>query len=141
MDTTERILILCDGDRCYQGSIPEEARKWVTVRDFQLEYIGYQWGEAYKEAVSNLMNAINPGFEKLAEQLKELWETFKGILTKPKWYRFNMPNNYRKIHQMPIIRRIRPRCRWRQRESHRKLAELSPESVIAEGVSSIEIEQ
>ncbi|KLU66737.1 hypothetical protein DEAC_c14050 [Desulfosporosinus acididurans] len=132
--------MLCDADKRLVSPILNEATRFITIRDFILDYIGYQWGEAYKEAVANIMNAITPGLEKIAKQLKEFLENFKDIITKPKWYRFNMDNNYRKIHRMPMIRKLRQRCRWRQRESHRKLAELSPDSDSTEGVSGIEIE-
>ena len=46
----------------------------------------------------------------------------------PKWYKPVFRNIYRKLKRIPLF--CRPKCRWRPRESRRRLEGLSPEITI-----------
>ena len=46
----------------------------------------------------------------------------------PKWYKPVFRSIHRKLKRIPLI--CRPRCRWRPRESRKRLEGLSPSVVI-----------
>ena len=116
-----RIAILCDGDKCLDGSLPEEARRWVMVRELQLEHVLHIWGEEMKKAVIIIRDRFTPTLEDMAKLIIEFWEPItlaieKAMRGKPKWYNPTDRNNYRKIHHMALRRVVR--CR--QRESRHR---------------------
>lgn len=134
MDTTERITLLCDGDKCYQGSIAYEVRKYVTIGDLQREQFIQKIQEYSEELAISVMGIfrqieLEETVEKFKEFFKQLEEEFKIISTirrkRPRW---QLPKFPIELYHSPLL--VKPRCRWRQRESHRVLSGLSPGIVI-----------
>lgn len=134
LDTTQRITTLCDADKhlIYQD-LKEDNQ--ITVWELMLEYF---W-QARSESVVIIAEAFGSAVKETAEKLKEIWEKIRSQIEATEildnsfhegWNKFwrERSNNYRKINRMPLRRR--QRCRWRQRESRRKLDGLSPQIII-----------
>ena len=160
MDTSQRISTLCDGDMrlIYQEF---EDNLW-TINEIQFEYFLYLYHNGNEKVFIAVRDMFTPVVLEQAEQaFKAFTESFGNItllidapirpLNKSfmadyrRAWRENC-NNYRKLNRLPLIRR--PRCRWRPRESRRKLDGLSPGIVIIdeyafveEGVVSVELHQ
>lgn len=135
MDTTERITILCDGDKSLTNSNVAAVRKWVTVGQLQGEYTLYNWCENVEKA----MVAMGDAFRELSEKmykvfvgqsfkkrkiLSELWEFVQNELDRQlesreerNKYRRLAYDNFPKINCILLVRRLN--CRRRQRESRR----------------------
>lgn len=140
LDTTERITILCDGDKSLKSSIVAEVKKWVTVGQLQLEYqflelakktamhwreIGVSISESISEIhwllskVFNEVHASNKYMESLAEYFESIMYLPKNDTGElPKLRGNNRSNDYPREHYLPVMRRMR--CRWRQRESNKQ---------------------
>jgi len=135
--TTNRILLLCDGDKRLISSLLSEIAKRVTVRDLQLEHA---WHDSFKVIVA-AVDMYTPALEQVAKSITELCNKIKESLQLPieplskslmadyrqAWMKYC--NNYRKLHHLPMRR---CRCRWRPRESRRVMEGLSPGVVIDE---------
>lgn len=138
MDTTERITRLCDADESLVNPFVLADRKLVSIGLLQTEY---QLLELAKKAAISFQSAVKKMFYQLSkavnevfasnESMKSLAEYFESIIeltsnNEPelsKWRIKARHNDYPKICYLPLLRRMR--CRWRQRESHRKLDGLS----------------
>ena len=136
MDTTERITILRDGDRCLEGSLHADIRHLVTVGSLQRDHAWMLCYEEGKRAVIAMRDMFTPVLEKAYEVFTEICEMFNDALaiTPPslaKWYNPIDRHNYRKMHHMTMLRRLR--CRWRTRESRRSMDGLSPKTAIIDG--------
>lgn len=138
MDTSQRIARLCDGDNrlIFQGLGDS-----VTIEALQAEYLPWLWYDQCMEVVVVLKDLFTP-------TIVQMWETFKKSLGqisnadiapiskthRKDWKRYKQTscNNFRKHHNLPMMRRCR--CRWRPRESRRSLDGLSPGIVIIDEI-------
>ncbi len=115
MDTTTWIVSMCDGN---------EDLKQLLLRALR---------EQGKELVIAMMGVIQrPAWEEALAKFKEFTmdvfepETVSFLEWQQAWQR--NCNNYRKIHRLPLIRRLK--CRWRPRESRRVLYGMSADTVV-----------
>ena len=141
MDTTMRITILCDADKCFIYPVLSYFGE-VTVWDLQIEYKYFLWNKSHRLAVVAVADMFKPSLEQAAKSIAAFKEIFNLSLYKTypieplsksftadyrRAWRENC-NNYRKLNHMPLIRRSR--CRWRPRESRRAMDGLSPGIVV-----------
>ena len=129
MDTTMRIAILCDGDKCLGGSLLEDARRQVTTSELEIENAFYTWNEEMKIAVITIGNMFESALEQASEALIKMCEQINSVIEmtpneKPKWYNPTDRNNYRKIHHVALRRVVR--SRRGARESRRVIKGLTP---------------
>jgi len=90
-----------------------------------------------REIICGLFPNLEPNgiFAELLEQIKAVQidaevekEWAQRLRFISRHFTQRLRNNYRKLHTLPLKRR--PRCRWRPRESRRRLEGLSPGTVI-----------
>ena len=131
MITQEGITILCDADKCTISSLLATSRKWATVADLSRSYGMNIWYEDAQRAIVACDDAFKTNLEKMTESFMEMAKAFNQIVIKtiqesPR-FKLRNCNNYRKIHHLPLMRRMR--CRWRPRESRRVIKGLIPGGV------------
>ena len=112
----------------------EEIRKAVVVA---ADEVRMALEKTEREIICGLFPNLEPNgiFAELLEQIKAVqidaevekeWAQRMRFISRH--FTQRLRNNYRKLHALPLKRR--PRCRWRQRESRRRLEGLSPEITI-----------
>jgi hypothetical protein len=115
LNTTRRIIILCDGDRCSSNQFAAEARHWMSVESFNsaigiMPCVGYGFDDVLCCAGTNADDKLQAHVQ--------VWYILK-----------------------PIVRVIgRLRCRWRLRGSRRSMDELSRNVIIIDEYVFIEIQ-
>lgn len=128
MDTSQRIVRLCDGDNrlIFQGLGDS-----VTIKALQIEYLWIEVVVALKDLFTPAIERADDAFREICELLSEVPISKAPTLQLQKdWHRYKQTscNNYHKMHDMPLRRRMR--CRWRPRESRRTLWGLSSDTVV-----------
>lgn len=105
----------------------EKAEEAMIVMGDAFTELAEKMYEAFLEnnSMDKLSEFIESIFDKLEikSSLREEWNEIRKI------YR----NNFRKVRNLPLIRR---RCRWRQRESRRAFVGLSPNQIIIDEYAS-----
>lgn len=116
MATAERITILCDGDRCLDGSLCSDIRHHVTVNDLQRDHALQMFYEEGKRAVIAMRDMFTPALEKVAKELSEFFIMIDDVLKKTtsipvKWYNPTNRHNFRKMHRITQRRVVKRRDR------------------------------
>lgn len=145
MDTTQRITTQCDADkRLIYQDLEDDNR--ASIKKLQFEYFMYLYHNGDDELTRAVIKAID-FWEEKKKAIIELWDKIKEIscqsiepLSKSFMADYRRAweknfNNYRKLHALPLKRRLR--CRWRHRES-RSLVGISQDAVMIDEYAFIE---
>lgn len=132
-----QIELLCDADKCAVSTMLSASREYVTVATLQNGHAIVSWYEGAKEAIIAMGDTFASALDRAVKSFAEIYALIeycpieplsKSFMTDYRQHWRENCNNYRKTHQLPLLRR--QRCRWRPRESRRELDGLSADFMV-----------